>query len=153
MKKSIVVGGVGVVVIAGAIATTMMVKDDETRSAIETYNLGYKYDVGEGVEENKAEALRLYLEAANEGVANAQCNLGRMYYLGEGVEANYGEALKWYQKAAAQGLAEAQFSIGLIYEYGKGVPKDKAEAAKWYKKAAEQGYEDAQASLKRLNAQ
>ena len=71
-------------------------------------NLGIMYDIGEGVPENNAEAVKWYRKAADQGHASAQCNLGLMYDNGEGVPENDAEAVKWYRKAADQGHAKAQ---------------------------------------------
>ena len=116
------------------------------------YWLGYIYDMGEGVAEDKAEAVRWYRKAADQGFARAQCNLGDMYDSGEGVAENKAEAMRWYRKAADQGYAKAQFLLGLLYAKGEGVPQDKAEAARWYRKAADQGNADAKLALDRLSS-
>lgn len=47
--------------------------------------LGQLYDNGEGVPQDKAEAVRWYRLAADQGNAIAQTNLGVMYALGAGV--------------------------------------------------------------------
>ena len=66
------------------------------------------YNRGKGVPEDKAEGVRWYLKAAEQGNAMAQCNLGQCYFNGDGVDKDRTEALKWYRKAAEQGDAEAQ---------------------------------------------
>lgn len=114
--------------------------------------LGYLYDMGEGVAEDKAEAVRWYRKAAEQGYAQAQCDLGVMYEFGEGVAEDKVEAVRWYRKAADQGYAKAQFLLGLLYAKGEGVPQDKAEAARWYRKAADQGNADAKLALDRLSS-
>ena len=72
--------------------------DAEAQSA-----LGIMYDLGEGVPEDDAEAVKWYRKAAEQGNADAQCNLGIMYDLGEGVPEDDAEAAKWFRKAAEQG--------------------------------------------------
>ena len=62
----------------------------------------WKYLQGEGVEQDFAEAMRLYRKAAEKGYAKAQYNLGVMYENGRGVEPDYEEAMQWYIMAAAQ---------------------------------------------------
>ena len=71
------------------------------------YNLGQMYRKGEGIAEDKREAVRWYQKAAEQGKAKAQYNLGWMYRKGEGVAEDKREAVRWYQKAAEQGLASA----------------------------------------------
>lgn len=120
-------------------------KDSVDKDAVEVaYTLGVMYDLGRGVAEDKAEAVRCYRRAAEQGHAKAQNNLGYAYDHGEAVAEDKAEAVKWYRKAAEHGNATAQFNLGYAYDHGGGVAEDKAEAIKWYRKAAEQGYAIAQ---------
>jgi uncharacterized protein len=48
----------------------------EQGNADAQYNLGYCFDNGEGVEEDKVEAVRWYKLSAEQGNADAQHNLG-----------------------------------------------------------------------------
>ena len=48
-------------------------------------NLGLMYYNGEGVPQNKAEAIRWYRLSAKQGLVQAQNNLGLMYSEGQGV--------------------------------------------------------------------
>jgi len=121
-------------------------KAAEQGYAAAQYNLGVCYKKGEGVSQDKAEAVNWYRKAAEQGVAKAQYNLGVCYDNGEGVSQDKAEAVKWF-KAAEQGYALAQYNLGFCYEYGQGVSTDKPEAVKWYRKAAEQGYAAAQYNL------
>lgn len=57
----------------------------EAGHASAQYSLGVMYSNGEGVPQDKAEAVRWYRLAADQGDAQAQNNLGIMYALGEGV--------------------------------------------------------------------
>ncbi|NTV66802.1 MAG: toll/interleukin-1 receptor domain-containing protein [Chlorobaculum sp.] len=108
-----------------------------------TYAEGVKlYDAGK-----YDEAYPLFLKAAEQGDANAQCYIGVMYDNGYGVAQNYVEAEKWYRKSAEQGNSAAQFNLGLMYDNGKGVAQNYEEAVKWYRKSADQGNADGQANL------
>jgi hypothetical protein len=100
--------------------------------------LGYKYFVGEGVEEDSAEGLKWFRRAADQNFADAQFQLGVINENSLGVRANPAEAAKWYRKAADQNHADAQCALGILYTDGRGVPKNDVEAVKWYRKAAEQ---------------
>tara|TARA_B100000809_G_scaffold193194_1_gene192130 strand:- start:552 stop:1265 length:714 start_codon:yes stop_codon:yes gene_type:complete len=118
------------------------------------YYLGVMYDLGDGVAEDDAEAVKWYRMAAEQGYADAQYNLGVKYAEGEGVPENAAEAMKWYRKAVEQGNARAQNNLGVMYKKGVGVPEDDfwgwendTEAVKWYRKAAEQGNATAQSNL------
>ena len=110
-------------------------------------NLGYMYDIGQGVSQDYAKAAEWYTKSADQGYAPAQCNLGYMYDIGQGVSQDYAKAAEWYTKSAEQGYAPAQCNLGNMYYNGKGVTQDYAKAAEWYTKAAEQGYAPAQCNL------
>ena len=127
------------------------------------------FNYGHAVKQDKAEAVRWYTKAAEQGHAEAQLFLGAMYDNGEGVTENTAEAIRWFNKAAEQsdvsiqerakhylneiaetakyltlaqqGDAEAQYNLAQIYDL-KGEIKE-TEALKWYTKAAEQGHANA----------
>ena len=75
------------------------------------YHFGFKYDTGQGVAQDYAEAMKWYGKAADQGYVRAQCNLARMYAHGHGVPPDPAEAARWYRKAADQGFARAQYSL------------------------------------------
>ena len=103
------------------------------------YTLALRYDYGEGVPQDYAEAARWYRLAAEQGDADAQNNLGVMYDAGEGVPEDNAEAVRWYRMAAEQGDASAQYNLGVMYDSGEGVPEDDEAAVRWYREAGEQG--------------
>ena len=78
------------------------------------YSLGVSYEIGEGVAQDSAEAVKWYRLAAEQGIPEAQCNLGEMYAEGLGVPENLVEAVKWYRLAAEQGNDDAKFSLNVI---------------------------------------
>ena len=94
-----------------------------------------------------ANAMKLYLSAANGGVPYAMYNIGIMYFDGKGVDRSYVLAMKWYRQAAEKNYPHAQHALGTMYEKGQGVKRDVAEAVKWYTMAADQGYLLAQNNL------
>ena len=59
------------------------------------------------IAQDKAEAVKWYRKAAEQGDARAQCNLGVCYDNGEGIAQDKTEAVKWLQRASEQGLEEA----------------------------------------------
>ena len=67
------------------------------------FNLGLKYDRGEGIAQDYAEAARWYRMAAEQGDVDAQFNLGLMYFDGQGVAQDLAEAYAWIGTAAALG--------------------------------------------------
>lgn len=84
-------------------------------------NLGFTYEIGQGVEQNFVEAARWLRRAAEQGDMKAQANLGFMYENGRGVPQDDQEAIKWFQAAAEQGDAYAQSSLRVLYENGRGL--------------------------------
>ncbi len=112
--------------------------------------LGFRYDKGEGVVQDHAEAARWYRKAAEQNYADAQYNLGFCYKHGEGVAKDLVEAVKWYRKAAEQNYAKAQCNLGVCFYNGNGVAKDWVEAYRWLLLAARQGDEDAKKNLTAL---
>ena len=139
--------------------------------------LGGMYARGEGVPQDKAEALRWFKMAeeerkgliaynktdfatalrifrplADRGQVVAEYTIGLMYANGQGVPQDYAEAMKWHRKAADQGEAKAQFSVGVMYFKGLGTAANRAEAFKWYLRAANQGDPTAQFNLAAMYA-
>ena len=76
--------------------------------------LGWRYDIGEGVEQDYSQAVKLYRKAAEQGVSFAQFNLGLYYKNGWGVEQDSSQALKWFCRAAEQGHKDAFSFIGFL---------------------------------------
>ena len=107
-----------------------------SKSPEEQFRLGVMYDMGEGVPEDNAEAVKWYRLAAEQGHVEAQHDLGVMYKRGEGVPQDYTEAAKWYRLAAEQGHVTAQANLGLMCYEGKGVPSDLILSYAWVNLAA-----------------
>lgn len=111
-------------------------------------DLGWRYQIGDGVPRDFNEAVKWYSMAAEQGLAAAQNNLGFCYQNAYGVTLDHVEAVKLYHKSAEQGYVNAQFNLGQCYYFGDGVAPDLVEAVKWYRKAAEQGVPE---SINKLN--
>ena len=80
------------------------------------HNLGIMYNNGQGVPENKAEAVNWYRLAAEQGNAPAQYFLGSMYYNGDGVPQNNIKAYVWWSVAATQGHEDARGNRDIVSE-------------------------------------
>jgi TPR repeat protein len=115
-------------------------------------NLGYLYDHGLGVTQNRSEAAHWYRRAADSGEARAQYNLGHLYLRGEGVPHDESAAFAWFQKAALGGHAEARIMLGSMHAAGRGTAADPV-AAMWLSLAALQGDSRANANLESLKSQ
>ena len=122
-----------------------------------------------------AKTLEEYVDAANNGDAEAQFHLGKHYAAmgdtihkatvvghrngktntlswtfrkkGQGSPMNDTIAFEWYEKSANQGYVLAQVELGFCYMYGLGVGQDCAKALGYYHKAAEQNNAIAQRHL------
>ncbi len=114
-------------------------KAAEQGNAIAQFKLGIAYEFGNGVVEDKLEAVKWYQKSAEQGNAFAQYLLGRNYYFGDGVPKDEEKAVFWFRKSAEHNFPDAQFFLGKAYREGNGVPKDKAEGLRWWIKAAEGG--------------
>lgn len=105
--------------------------------------LASRYERGDGVRKDEAEAIKWYRKAAELGDWVAQWNVGRMLEEGKGIVANPAEAAKWYRKSAEQGRGQYQLlsqeALGKLYAEGRGVQLNGVEAIKWYRKAADAG--------------
>ena len=114
--------------------------------------IGYQYEVGEGVHQSFEDAVRWYRKAAEQGHAAAQSNVGMMYEEGRGVKENWSEALQWYRKSAQQGNPNGQFRLGRMYQFGMAVPQNRQEAIVWFDKAGDQGHDQANYFANHLKA-
>ena len=122
-------------------------KEAEQGDADAQFQLGAKYQFGEGLPIDNVKAIEWNKKAAEQGNSNGQVNLGYMYSKGYGVAKNDVKAVEWYQKAAEQGNSGGQLNLGNMYANGSGIPKDDVKAFQWYQKAAEQGIAIAQYDL------
>lgn len=119
----------------------------EAKDPVAQTALASCYDLGQHVQPDGKESIRLLTEAAGQGYAPAQYEIGRIYLYGRGIPADYAKALLWERKAADQGDPRAQRDLAFMYERGFGVAADPAQAAAWNRKAAAQGQPEAQLHL------
>ncbi len=85
---------------------------------------------------NYQTALKVWLDGAMAGDAEAQNNVGEIYSKGLGTAPDYGMAFQWFKKAADQGYGRAKINLGYLYEQGLGVPRDQAMALNLYREAS-----------------
>ncbi len=73
---------------------------DVNSVALEHFNTGVKYCLGNGVPQDYAEGMQCLRKAADQGYASAQYNIGVMYHKGMGMPQHFGEAMAvaWYHK-------------------------------------------------------
>jgi TPR repeat protein len=98
--------------------------------------LGQAYDAGEGVEKNRAEALKWFRSGASQGDLDSLTRLAALTLEGVAGPDKVEEGLKLYFEAAELGHFEAILTVATFYETGEYLPQDFAEALKWYLKVA-----------------
>ena len=103
------------------------------------------YLLGNGVEKNVNEAVRLFKLAADKSNDSALIMLGVMYLNGENVEQDPVQGERYLLKAAERGNAIAQMYLGDFYARGfrsqkTFIPPDKKKSEKWFKEAEQQGF-------------
>ena len=108
----------------------------EKGNAEAQFRLGYRYDNGEGVAQDYAQAIYWYEQSAMQNYAGADCNLGWLYENGNGVSQDFYKAFAWYERSARHGSVWGQVNLADLYEHGNGVAQDYAAAFAWYEKAA-----------------
>ena len=109
----------------------------------EKFDLGRRYETGEGVPKDPSEAFRWYQLAAEAGHPQAQLRLAAFFEDGPGVVRDPQEAAKWHRRAAAQLDADAKLALARKFEQGEGVPLDTEEADRWLRLAAAEGNKEA----------
>jgi len=62
-----------------------------------------------------------YLEAAQQGSAEAQVRIGELYLDGLGIGKSQKEAINWFRKAATQNNADALSNLAWCYQKGLGL--------------------------------
>lgn len=102
-----------------------LIQQAEKGDADAQFKLGRLYDKGEGVEEDKMEALKWYEKSADNGNADAQNQLGDWYYFGFNVKRNHYMANLLYLQAA-QGNEEARMKTDYF------IRKEKIEIILFY---------------------
>lgn len=109
------------------------------------YQLGCRYESGDGVQRDYAVAAKWYCKAAEQSTDYRYAQkLGEVYKKGLGVTKDYDEAIKWYHKAVESlDSAANEYELAQMYEFAAKY----TEAVKWYRKAAGRGFSDAQCKL------
>ena len=85
---------------------------------------------------NYQTALKVWMDQATAGSAEAQNYVGEIYSKGLGTPPDYDMAAVWFKKSAAQGFKRAKINLGYLYEQGLGVGKDLTMALNLYREAS-----------------
>lgn len=115
------------------------------------YIVGNHYYYGEGVAQDKSEALKWYKKSAFYGNSDAQVMIGIIILYDEIVPINHEEALSLFIKSSAKGNSKAMIQLGLYFLNGEGDKKDIFNAYRYFKKAQKKGNFEANQYLINLN--
>lgn len=85
---------------------------------------------------NYQTALKVWMDQAIAGSAEAQNYVGEIYSKGLGTAPDYAMAASWFRKASEQGDKRAKINLGYLHEQGLGVPQDLGEALNLYRDAS-----------------
>lgn len=116
-------------------------------------DLAGRFETANGVDQDPAEALRLYQLSAGKGSGYAIFKLGEFNLNGVGVTQDFAQAAKLYQQAADAGEPLGYDGLGRLYQNGQGVTQDYAKAAEIYQKGADKGEPQAETDLAYLYEQ
>jgi uncharacterized protein len=86
--------------------------------------LGYMYDVGEGVPEDKTQAMTIYRRAWRLGCHASAANIAVLYR----EQGRISMMFQWYQRVAAAGDGSAHYEMAKCYLAGSGVRKNPVAA-------------------------
>ena len=109
--------------------------------------LGVMYDSGEGVTQDRRQAMHWYQRAAELGDAGGMFNMAVSYDAGLGVPQDHVTAAQWYARAAARHFGRAEYNLALMYQDGDGVRRDPAAAQRLFRDAAGDGIAAARTHL------
>ncbi|WP_425506234.1 tetratricopeptide repeat protein [Sphingobium subterraneum] len=82
--------------------------------------LGYMYDIGEGMPEDKTLAMKIYRRAWRLGSHASGTNIAILYRERGKIRLMF----RWYQRVAAAGDGSAQLEMAKCYLRGRGVKRD-----------------------------
>ncbi len=105
--------------------------------------LGFVYDLGDGVDENNSKAANLYQNACDNECARGCFLLGTMYEYGDGVEKNKNKTKQLYKKSCDGNYNKGCYSLGKLYKENKegNIPYENIiEAKQIYTKLCDNDY-------------
>ncbi len=85
---------------------------------------------------NYQTALKVWMESAMTGDADAMNYVGEIYLKGLGTDPDYGMAREWFRKASEKGSNRAKINLGYMMEEGLGAEKDLTGALNLYREAS-----------------
>lgn len=134
--------------VGGNEASRYILKNAKKGKAWAEHEIGVKYEKGQGVRKDDAEAVRWFKLAAKQGHPWSMFSYANHLHQGLGVSRNFAEARRWYEKAAALGCPSSQHALAMdLLEGEHGAEKDTERAARLLRAAADQGHPDSENDL------
>jgi TPR repeat protein len=125
---------------AGEVVVDPVLAASQAGDAESEYQLGLRYEHGDGVPIDYAAAAAWYRKSADHGHVPASAHLGSLYVDGRGVAADPVEAARLVREAAEKGDPAAMDDLSLMYLNGRVVSKDAEKALEWCRNAAGAGH-------------
>ena len=122
-------------------AFELYIKSAELGNVKAMYNLGLKYELGQGCAKDSHKAYEWYLKSAKGGFKKANLRIdaigGNLEFGANGFAMNKEKAAQCYKIAAENGCSWGQCHFGNCLLTGTGIEKNESEAFKWLKEATE----------------
>lgn len=109
----------------------------ESEDAFALFDLGQRYQNGNGVEQNDILASDMYSRAAALGHPWGMTLFGECLLLGQGTTKDQVRAVECFREGAAAGISLAIHYLGECYTEGYGVAINLEDAVKWYRRGAD----------------
>lgn len=107
--------------------------------------LAYFYYLGDGMQKDEKEGIRLFKKAFSKGHLKAGTALGMLYLFDE-KGGSKKEGFRYTKKAAEGGEPTAMGNLANCYYYGNGTKKDRRLAKEWYGRASDAGMDSSTTS-------
>lgn len=108
--------------------------------------LAYFYYLGDGMQKDEKEGIRLFKKAFSKGHLKAGTALGMLYLFDE-KGGSKKEGFRYTKKAAEGGEPTAMGNLANCYYYGNGTKKDRRLAKEWYGRASDAGMDSSTTQL------
>lgn len=124
---------------SGTVLRDAPAAQEKTMSVEDEVRLATKFERGDGVPRDPAQAAYWFQRAADHGHPEAQNELGCLYFWGHGVERNPEQSARWFTRAVGGGSQKAKLNLAVLYLGGFGVPQDPKFAHDLLLQLAEKG--------------
>ena len=114
-----------------------LIQGCDSNDADSCFDLGVRYDDGQGVKQDYSKATTYYEKACSMNDGDG-CFISGLYYSqGKGVKQDYSKASTLYEKACNLNDGVGCSNLGYLYDNGQGVKRDYRKANAYYEKACD----------------